>query len=103
MKHSSKLCSGGFLPKPLLSNFEEFIEDHILGGGGPLPGPQGVSRDMYREEAIRVGDHFQVLKVSEGTILSRCELEYGVHSFCFLEMCYNTTCNKQDYVLYVAY
>ena len=37
------------------------------GGGGPLPGPQGVRRDMYRKSTWGVGDHFQVLKVPEGT------------------------------------
>ena len=36
----------------------------FFGGGGPLPGPLGAPRDMYLSG---VGDHFQILKVSEGT------------------------------------
>ena len=46
------------------SLFEEFIEDNIFEGGGPLPGPQSVWKDMYLSG---VGEHFQVLEVSEGT------------------------------------
>ena len=36
-----------------------------IWGGGPLPSPQGVRRDMYRKNMLGVGDHFQALKVSE--------------------------------------
>ena len=35
-----------------------------MGGGGPLPGAQGVGRDMYRKIFSRMGDHFQVPKMS---------------------------------------
>ena len=35
----------------------------VIGGGGPLPGPLCVWRDMYLSG---MGDHFQVPKVSEG-------------------------------------
>ena len=51
--------------KSVLSSFYE--ENHILefwpGGGGPLFGPQGVGRIL----PPGVGDHFLVLRVSDGS------------------------------------
>ena len=44
------------------------VPETIFEDGGPLPGPEGVRRDMYWKRSSRVGDHFQVLKVSEGTM-----------------------------------
>ena len=52
------------------------LEGNILGGGGPLQDPQGVWRDMYLSG---VGDHFQVINVSEVHVryCVRTYLTYG--------------------------
>ena len=43
VNRKSDLGFSGFLLKPFLFIFEEFIEDNICpSSGGPLPGPQGV-------------------------------------------------------------
>ena len=47
--------------------FFDFWGKHILGGGGPLPCPQGVSADVSRKNIFGVGDHFLVVKVPEGS------------------------------------
>ena len=57
-----------------------YIYEQYVLGGGPLPGPQGVTRTCTRKIFVGLGDHFQVLKLSFGTCISTKQWGWGTTS-----------------------